>query len=280
MSRSACAIAAAMVAVAGASVPVMAQEATHTPAATQPAAGRLYMRQKVQYVSLGDDPSPEARDITKVVSTTTLTYGLRRDTSLSLEVPMAYAAEVAHGRHATRRFGVNDISLSIKHRPWQLDLNPVDSLRLAVVGGVEVPSGDGDFSSHSFDPFVGAVFTAILGRHGVNQSIVYKFNTGGDAFNTRAGDGPDDAVRFDTSYLFRLSPVEYSAASEAATYVTLEANGLYETNGDVEVIAGPGILYEARTFALEATIGLPMVQEVRERPEVDLVVTLGLRILF
>ena len=74
--------------------------------------------------------------------------------------------------------------------------------------------------------------------------------------------------------------MEYSAASEAATYVTLEANGLYETNGDVEVIAGPGILYEARTFALEATIGLPMVQEVRERPEVDLVVTLGLRILF
>jgi hypothetical protein len=51
VSRSACAIAAAMVAVAGASVPVMAQEATHTPAATQPAAGRLYMRQKVQYVS-------------------------------------------------------------------------------------------------------------------------------------------------------------------------------------------------------------------------------------
>ena len=37
---------------------------------------------------------------------------------------------------------------------------------------------------------VGGVFTAILGRHGFNQSLSYKFNFGGDDFNTRAGDGP------------------------------------------------------------------------------------------
>lgn len=259
--------------------PALAQEATNTPAATQPAQGSFYLRTKLQYISLGDDPSPEDREIDKIVSTTTLTYGLRRDMSLSLELPLVYAVEETDAG-TDRGFGVNDLSLTFKYRPLQIDLNPVDSVRLAVYGGIEIPSGDGDFSSHSFDPFIGGVFTAILGRHGFNQSVSYKFNTGGDEFTTRAGDGRDDAIRYDTAYLFRLSPEEYSAETTAATYLTFELNGLYETNGDNEIIVGPGILYEARTFALEATVGIPVVQDVDERPETDLVVTLGLRILF
>lgn len=257
----------------------MAQEATHTPAATQPADGAFYLRQKLQFLSFGNDPSPKSREIDQVISTTTFTYGLRRDMSLSLSLPVVYE-ERQEVSDTDREFGVEDFSLTFKYRPVQVDLSPIDSVRLAVFGGVEFPSGDGDFSSHSFDPFVGVVFTAILGRHGFNQSLSYKCNTGGDEFAIRPGDGRDDAVRYDTAYLFRLSPAEYSADTEAATYFTLELNGLYETNGDNEVLLGPGILYEARSFALEAAVGLPVVQDVRHRPEVDLMVTFGLRILF
>ncbi len=259
--------------------PCRAQEATHTPAATQPAAGGFYVRQKVQYLGFGNDPSPEQREIDQIVSTTTLTYGLRRDMSLSLALPVVYE-EKQQGGSTGREVGVEDLSLTFKYRPVQIDLGPIDSVRLAVLGGVEFPSGDGDFSSHSLDPFLGVVFTAILGRHGINQSVSYKFNTGGDEFAIRPGDGPDDALRYDTAYLFRLSPKEYAADTEASTYLTVELNGLYETNGDNEVLMGPGILYEARSFALEAAIGLPVVQDVRHRPEVDVVITLGLRILF
>jgi hypothetical protein len=177
-------------------------------------------------------------------------------------------------------FGINDLALSLKYRPFQTDLGPVDSVRLAFIGGIEIPSGDGDFSSHSFDPFAGAVFTAILGRHGINQSISYKFNTGGDEFTMRAGDGQDDALRYDTAYLFRVSPATYAADTTAALYATVELNGIYETNGDNEALLGPGLLYEAKTFAAEATVGLPVIQDVDHRPDTDLTVTLGLRLLF
>jgi len=258
-----------------------AQEATNTPAATQPSVGKLYLREKVQYFKLGDDPSPEQRDIDKVVATTALTYGIRRDLSATLEVPLDLSFEDSQsGGAIDEEFGTTDASFSLKWRPFQWDLNPLNSVRVAFFGGLEAPTGTGDFSSHSWDPFAGAVFTAILGRHGVNQAISYKLNTGGDDFNTRAGDGPDDAFRYDTSYLFRLSPATYSAETTAATYLTLELNGLYETNGDNEILFGPGLLYEARTFAVEASIGLPIVQEVDQRPETDLVVTVGFRILF
>lgn len=183
----------------------LAQEATNTPAATQPSVGKWYLREKVQYFKLGDDPSPEKRDIDKIVATTTLAYGITRDLSASLELPLVLSFEDPAGSAGTDTdFGANDLSLSFKWRPFQWDLNPVDSVRLAFFGGVESPTGSGDFGSHSWDPFVGTVFTAILGRHGFNQSLSYKFNTGGDRFNTRAGDGPDDALRYDTAYLFRL----------------------------------------------------------------------------
>lgn len=260
--------------------PAAAQEATNTPAATQPAAGKFYLRQRFQYVGLGDDPSPENREIDKFISTTTLLYGVTRNISLSAELPLVYGVENPSVGDTDRAFGVNDIMLLMKYRPLQIDLNPLDSIRFAVFGGVEVPSGDGDFSSHSFDPIVGGVFTAILGRHGFNQSVSYKFNYGGDLYNTRAGDGPSNALRYDTAYLFRLSPEMYGAESTAATYLTLELNGLYETNGDNEILFGPGILYEARTFALEATVGFPIHRDVDDRPQTDLTVTFGFRILF
>lgn len=268
------------VAVVGMPYAAWGQEATNTPAATQPAAGKLYLRQKFQYLRLGSDPSPADREIDKFVSTTTLTYGITRDLSASVAVPLVYSAEDAQMGDTEHEFGVNDIAVLLKYRPFQMDLNPLDSLRFAVYAGVEIPSGDGDMSSHSFDPMVGGVFTAILGRHGFNQSVSYKFNTGGDLYNTRAGDGPDDALRYDTAYLFRLSPETYGPDTTGATYLTVEMGGLYETNGDNEILLGPGVLYEARTFALEATIGFPIVQDVDERPRTDLVVTLGFRILF
>lgn len=255
------------------------QEATNTPAATQPAEGRFSLRQKLQFSTLGDDPSPEQREIDKFIATTSLTYGLRRDVSLTLDLPLTYSVEDGLAGE-DRDFGLADPAVTVKYRPVQIDLNPVDSVRLAVFGGVEFPSGDGDLSSHSVDPFIGGVFTAILGRHGVNQALSYKFNTGGDQFNTRAGDGPDDALRYQTAYLFRIDPAEYTADTAAATYLMLELGGLYETGGDNEILFGPGILYEARSFALEAAVGFPIVQDVDERPGTDLVVTLGFRILF
>ena len=261
--------------------PAHAQEATNTPAATQPGVGKWYVRQRVQYFRLGDDPSPEQRDIDKIVATTALTYGITRDLSATLTLPLALTSEDAAGPGGTEtEFGAYDASLTFKWRPLQWDLNPVDSVRMAFIGGIEAPTGTRDLSSHSWDPYVGAVFTTILGRHGFNQALTYKFNSGGDAYPITPGDGPDDALRYDTSYLFRLSPERYTAQTTAATYLTFELNGLYETNGDNEILAGPGILYEARTFALEAAIGFPILQDVDERPETDLVITLGFRYLF
>jgi hypothetical protein len=258
----------------------LAQESTNVLAATQPSVGSFYLRERLKYMRLGDDPSPADRTVDKVVATTSLAYGLTRDWSLSLEMPLVYERSSPTGGSTAEDVGLSDLLLAVKWRPWQLDLGPVDSLRFAMVGGVEIASGDGEFSSDSFDPSIGGVFTGILGRHGFNAAAIYKHNNGDDPYGTRAGDGPADALRLEGSYLFRLIPAAYAVETTAATYLTFELNSLYETNGDWELIVGPGILYEARTFALEAALGLPVLRAADERPTTDLVLTLGARFLF
>jgi hypothetical protein len=262
------------------SAPVHAQEATNTPAATQPSVGKWYLREKVQVVGLGKDPETGDRGARKVISTTTLTRGLTRNLSASVELPVTHSTEKKADGASERGLGLNDPSVSLKWRPYQRDLSPVDSVRLALYGGLELPAGSGGFGSNSVDPFAGAVLTAILGRHGFNQSISYKLNTGGRSAGSRPGDGPGDALRYDTAYLYRVFPAVYSAETTAATYLTLEMNGQYETNGDNEILLGPGILYEARTYALEASAGFPVVRDVQDRAKTDLAVTLGFRLLF
>lgn len=271
----------------------LAQEATNTPAATSPSVGSFYFREKVQYLRLERDSGADLGDAhhgghsgagydsaDKIVATSSLAYGLSRTLSLSLDVPLTFEdAELTDGR-SHDDFGVSDFTLLAKWRPLQWDLGPVDSVRVAFFAGAELPSGDGDLSSHSIDPIVGVVGTAILGRHGLNAALSYKQNNGQDPAPTRAGDGPADAVHFNTAYLYRLAPAAFSADTTAATYLTFETNSIYETNGDVEVHIGPGILYEARTFALEAAVSLPAYQDIDHRLEIKLTLTLGVRFLF
>lgn len=257
-----------------------AQEATNTPAATQPSQSKWTLREKLQYVRTGAQPGDEVSSSEKFVATTILTYGVSRELSAIFEMPALGRFEEHSDGGSESDFGFYDPSISLKWRPFQWDLGPVDSVRVAFIGGLELPLGTGEFSSHSWDPYAGGVFTAILGRHGFNAGLQYKFNTGGGSASGRAGDTDADALRYDLAYLWRLSPARYSADTTAATYLTAELNGLYETNGDHETLLGPGLLYEARSFALETTLGLPIVRDVDHRARTNLVLTVGVRFLF
>ena len=57
-------------------------------------------------------------------------------------------------------------------------------------------------------------------------------------------------------------------------------NGAYETNGDNEVLISPGILYEAVSWAFEASVQLPLARDLDHRPETDFSVLFGVRLLF
>jgi hypothetical protein len=264
-------------------LPALAQETFFTPAATQPSVGHFALRERLVWFSLGDDPSPREREGDELVATTTIAYGLTRDWSLWLDAPVVWRSEqetIGSARDSDELFGLGDMSLTAKYRFFQHDLGPVDTIRAAAIAGFQAPTGTGDLSSHSWDPIFGGVFMLITGRHGLTQSLVYQLNTGTIEDPWRAGGGKADLLRYDTAWAFRFHPVEYTADTRAAWYAVVELNGMYETNGDNEVMLSPGVLIEARTWALETTIQIPIAAEVDHRPEVELAIGLDFRLVF
>ena len=79
---------------------------------------------------------------------------------------------------------------------------------------------------------------------------------------------------------FRLFPEDYGSESRGALYAVAELNGFYGTNGDHEIFLSPGIMYEHFKFTLDATVMIPVYQEVNYRPEEEFMIGIGLRISF
>ena len=251
----------------------LAQEAINTDAATQPSTGSLVLRSQFRYAEASRNREADQRDINEYTSSTTFIYGLRNDLALSLNVPIKHQRFTdgsGSRRHVT---GVDDLTALIKHRFFQHDYGPVNTMRASIIGGAEIRSGDSDFTSDSYNPILGAVYTQIHERHGINAAVQWKFMTG-------SGIDRHDQFRYDAAYLFRIDPAEYSATTTAATYAVLELNGLYETHGDHRIFISPGILYEARRYALEATVQLPILNDVSRREKTKFVFGVGIRLVF
>lgn len=273
-----------ILAAAALAVPTIAlgQEAMYTQAVTIPSPDSLILREQMHVFRYGEHPIARTQETTIYELKTTLAYGLERGLALYLDVPVMLKEEKPFGTQDTQwDRGVSDLEVMLKWRVLKQDTGGVDTLRGALLGGASILSGDDeDFSSESINPKLGGVITKVWGRHGFNQDLIYTINTGGTRAANDGGDGPSDSLAFNTSYVYRVFPARYTADSTGAYYATIELNGLYETNGDVEIRWAPGFMYEGRRFGWEVMAQLPFYEELDERAELDWGVGVGVRLLF
>ncbi|MBY0113518.1 MAG: hypothetical protein K2Y21_11900 [Phycisphaerales bacterium] len=261
-----------------------AQEAINTESATQPGVGTLYVKPqfRVWRYGVSRDPASPVQGVTRVESSVTLQYGLAKDWSLSLKVP-AVVQEQTFPASRNLAASIGQIEAMFKLRVYRSDTSALDTVRAVVYGGAMLPSGDDTVAPQSVDPFVGASVMLIRGRWGLTQSLRYTVTTGADSWKwiapgTRSA---ADSLRYDTALMYRVFPAEFTAEnSSSAWYASLELNGQYETSGDNEILLAPGLLYEAKRFAAEFSVGLPIVKDVRDRPATQLQVSVGLRFVF
>lgn len=257
-----------------------AQEAMYTAAATMPSPGVTVFREQFHYFRYGHNPNTGSDHTDQYEFRSSIAYGLGRGLSISLDVPLELRDTVT-GRDEDWDKGVEDLDLMLKYRIYKDDSSGIDTLRIALLAGINFASGDdSDFSSQSVNPHIGIVLTKVWGRHGFNQELHYTFNTGGDRADNYGGEGPDDAFRYNSAYLYRIAPETYTIETKGAWYVTAEINGLYETGGDHDIRFSPGLMYEGKRFALELMAQIPVYQDVHERPELKFGVGIGVRFTF
>jgi len=264
-----------LAALASLAAPSAAQEAIWMPAATQPSPGQWIATEKARYYRFETDATNDVRSILGLE--TSVAYGIVSRLSVQADLPAYWKDAGTPGRTSV---GLGDLALSLKLRVLQEDLGPVDTVRAAIFGGVELPTGTEDFGSSSTDPFVGGVVTGIFGRHGVNAAARWTFVTGQAFDPVFAGDAGSDLLDFNASYVYRLLPETYTEVHEPALYAVLDLDGTWETNGDLEVFLAPGILWEAQRAALEFSVGFPIARSVEHRPRGEWRVNFGVRLLF
>ncbi len=269
------------VALAGATASRAQQPINASNAATVPSPGTFLLEEQFRFESLKLEHGPEQRQgrIRDYGLFNNLNWGLVRDVSLSLRVPVRLRDRDAREGGGTD-LGVGDVTILGKWRFWKHDTSALDTQRLALTGGVDIPSGDDPFTSNSFNPIVGLAYTRIAGRNGINAALQYTFTTNGSDEPILPGESRADLLRYDAAYLYRLAPAAYTVETAGAWYAVLELNGYYETNGDNELRLSPGVMYEAWRWALELSVQVPVWRDIAHRAATELILVCGLRFVF
>lgn len=252
-----------------------AQAPINSDVALQPSLGHLILRQQFRYTQANFDRGPADLDIRLITSSTTVVYGVRNNITLLLNVPTVLSRRTKNNKTGGTDTdgGFADLTALAKVRLYRNDFGPTDTARIDLLGGLELPTGEDAFSSDSVDPIVGAVATVTFGRNYVSTDLLWKFNTAG-------GIQGNDLLRYDAAYIYRLWPAEYAVGQTTQLNGVLELNGFHWTGGDNELFLSPGLQYVARRWIVEATVQLPIWQNLRSRPEREFVLGLSVRTQF
>lgn len=229
---------------------------------------------RLQYeYSEADGPSIEQVNMSTVKGT--YVYGFTEKLSFFLTVPYVNrqvdAVDRMFGRIEDAHDGIGDLTFLAKYRFWQDDRRPLETPRRAALGGLNFRIGASDFTSDSYDPIIGTVFSWQRERGKFDADLIYQFNTGRDEFR-------HDALRYDMSYSYRLFPSVFDRDRAYKFDVVGEVNGRYFTDGSHELFLSPGLQLVTERWILEASVQLPVIQEFADdRAETDYRVVLGLR---
>ncbi len=269
------AVFAALLGVPGLGVSAHAQAPINSNVALQPGTDRLIIRQRFRYTEADLSAPIGDLDIRLTSSITTFVYGLSSELTLILTTPFVLSRRTENNTSGAddTDSGFADLRLLSKLRLYRDDFGPTNTRRFDLIGGLELPTGNSEFTSESVDPILGGVFSHIEDRHSFHADALWQVNTGG-------GDRSDDLLRYDFAYVYRLSPETYASDRPTALFGSAELNGFYETNGDHELFVSPGVQYVTIRWTHEATVQIPQWQDLNHRAERDFIVGIGFRVQF
>jgi len=275
--------------------------AIQTDVALTPAKGQTILRTQYSQTRKGDDPTDQNRSMTIHAAKQVVVYGFTDQTAGFLVVPYLNKdlRTFSNGQRVSREAsGIGDLTLFVKQRLFRKD-EPGATTRLAILGGLELPTGEHDGSdglgrlppalrlgSGSVDPLAGIVFTRQTQWYELSQDLAYQVNTGHDDLQF------GDVFRHDTGAWFRVWPKESPGwTAPRALHVVLELNGVWQAkhrsggtlkdSGGYTLFLSPGIQFVTARWLWEGSVQIPIAESLNGNElGTNWVVTLGTRTTF
>ena len=232
--------------------------------AIQPAENQLIYRTQVRY--LATEVKGSNTDIDVWSQSNIFVYGWTSRISTVVALPLVYR-DMDSPIAGSEDFGVPDIKVLLRYQPW-IKLGYLRSKSWTILGGIELPTDDGLFSSRSWDPIIGTVYSWRKDRHGLDLDLILQVNTENDR-EFRAG----NSLRYDLVYQYRLFPTKFANDTKWNLTGLLEFNGIslgeqevkgqkVEGTDSNEIFLSPGVVLAGKRTKYEAGIQFPIHQDV------------------
>ena len=232
--------------------------------AIQPAENQLIYRTQVRYRTT--EVKGSSTDLDLWSQSNIFVYGWTSRISTVVALPLVYR-DLDSPIRKSEEFGVADIKVLLRYQLWK-KLGYLRSKSWTILGGIEIPTNDGLFSSRSWDPITGTVYSWRKDRRGFDFDIIFQVNTENDR-DFKAG----NLLRYDLVYQYRLFPMNYRSDTKWSLTGLLELNGNFqweqEVNGQKvdatdasEIYFSPGLVLAGRRTKYEAGLQFPIHQDV------------------
>ncbi len=248
----------------------------NTNTAIAPGEGQTIYRTQLRFLEAHANPAPMELVLNQVVNPNVLVYGLKENLSLFGIVPVISRQGIVRppsppgAFSELDEFGVGDMRFFAKYRVWRID-EEGETERLSMLAGLEVPSYDDPFTSDSWDPFFGTVFTYQGKEWGVDLDLIWQFNTGKGTFKY-------DEMAYDFAYTYKLLTGRNLDESFWQLNSIFEFNGTYVADGSHLLFASPGVQLALERMIVEASLQLPIIADLKNRVEPDFIFVVGTRI--
>jgi len=230
-----------------------------------PAEDRWIFRTQMRYMRGKDDPAPTDREMEMYAFPVVMAYGFRSDVTLLVKQVTKYRKMTMAGS-VSRDIGLDDLYLLGKYRFYRRNTREY-TFGIAPTLALELPTGDDDFTSDTWDLEPGLFVSWRSGPWASDLNAAYKWN--GFADDGRAGLNPGDEISIDLALARQFSIGGSSDTSIAPvlefSYGHISPDDLsghdVSNTGESLFFISPGAKFTRLSFILEALVQIPAWQD-------------------
>jgi hypothetical protein len=230
-----------------------------------PPEDRWIFRTQFRYMHRKDDPTAMDREMDTCAVPIVLAYGYRPDLTLMVKQVVKHS-NMSMAGNISRDTGLDDLFVLGKYRLFRHNTRDC-TFGIAPTLGLELPTGDDDFTSETWDLEPGLFTSWRSGRWASDLNVSYRCN--GFLDDDNAGTDPGDELSIDLALAY-----QFSIGQRADTSITPVVEFSYKNlsadkrsghdvanTGESLFFISPGVKYTKSSFILEALLQIPTWQD-------------------
>ena len=230
-----------------------------------PAQNRWIFRSQMRFMQRGNDPGPALREMNSHMFPVVVAYGLRSDLAIMVRQALKRNEMIMQGQISSNT-GFTDLLVLFKYRLARINTS-THIFGIAPTLGLEIPSGNENFTSNSWDLHMGCFVSGRTRSWGVDLNATYVWTGMAKTGRTDRDLGNEFSVESALSYQvglgsnaeFALAPVIESSFQRISSD---SKDGIIIANtGESVFLVSPGIKVTWSSIILEGLIQFPLWQD-------------------